>query len=508
MIRTIGGAPSGACLWFLKENTVKRIPRIAFVSTFFPLALACGKNPAPTPIPPTPEPEPEPITVVYNPSDENFPNPERGFYNASEVFNATGRGISDAVMRAARLQGRSLFLLEFHLTNYVATDIDEAYLQTIRANFESLRKGGVKCILRFCYSNSDSAAAKPWDATPEQVHKHIDQLTPLIQEYYDVIMVVQAGFIGSWGEWYYTENFKDGKDGKGKLLIEPCKALVDALLEAVPADRQIELRTPSYKMSLYGFTLADTLSRAEAHQNTPKARLAGHNDCYLTGSNDVGTFRNQNDRKYWAAETQYTIMGGETCKADTNDGLTEYCHCEGTEKYNGALKDLAFFHFTYLNQGYYEGVLKRWRNEGCMEEIKRRLGYRYVLDGAVFSGEPEAGKDFNIELSLHNEGFSPVQNPRDAELVLADTSGKVVGLWSIDSDPRYWMPGQQITIKQTVTLPAGISGNVTLYLNLPDPCETLHDNPLFSIRLANKDAGGNDVWEESTGYNRLYTFSL
>ena len=70
------------------------------------------------------------------------------------------------------------------------------------------------------------------------------------------------------------------------------------------------------------------------------------------------------------------------------------------------------------------------------------------------------------------------------------------------------MPGQQITIKQTVTLPAGISGNVTLYLNLPDPCETLHDNPLFSIRLANKDAGGNDVWEESTGYNRLYTFSL
>ena len=77
-------------------------------------------------------------TVSYVASDENFPNPERGFYNASEVFNATGRGISDAVMRAARLQGRSLFLLEFHLTNYVATDIDEAYLQTIRAFLNAL----------------------------------------------------------------------------------------------------------------------------------------------------------------------------------------------------------------------------------------------------------------------------------------------------------------------------------------------------------------------------------
>ena len=488
MIRSIGGAPSGACLWFLKENTVKRIPRIAFVSMFFPLALACGKNPAPTPIPPTPEPEPEPITVAYNPSDENFPHPERGFYVASEVFNATGRGISDASMRAARLQGRSLFLLEFHLTNYVATDIDEAYLQTIRANFESLRKGGVKCILRFCYSNSDSVSAKPWDATPEQVHKHIDQLTPLIQEYYDVIMVVQAGFIGSWGEWYYTDNFKNNADRK---------ALVDKLLEVVPESRQIELRTPAYKMSLYGYKLADTLTRAEAHQNTPKARLAGHNDCYLSSSNDVGTFRNQNDRNYWAAETQYTIMGGESC-----DPKYQFCGCEN------ALKDLAIQHFTYLNSGYHKDILKRWQNEGCMEEIKRRLGYRYVLDEAVFSGEPKAGKDFDIELSLHNEGFSPVQNPRDAELVLVDASGKVAGIWSIDSDPRYWMPGQQITVKQTVTLPAGISGNVTLYLNLPDPCETLPDNPLFSIRLANKDAGGNDVWEESTGYNRLYTFSL
>lgn len=488
MIRSIGGAPSGACLWFLKENAVKRIPRITLVSALLPLAFACGKNPDPTPNPPTPEPEPEPVTVTYKPSDENFPNPERGFYVAHEVHDANGRGISDASVRSARVQGRTLFLLEFHLTDYVATDIDEAYLQTIRANFESLRKGGVKCILRFCYSNSDAASAKPWDATPELVHKHIDQLTPLIREYYDVIMVVQAGFIGSWGEWYYTDNFKNNADRK---------ALVDKLLEVVPESRQIELRTPAYKMSLYGYSLADTLTRAEAHQNTPKARLAGHNDCYLSSSNDVGTFRNQNDRNYWAAETQYTIMGGESC-----DPTYKFCGCDN------ALKDLAIQHFTYLNSGYHKDILKRWQNEGCMEEIKRRLGYRYVLDEAVFSGEPKAGKDFDIELSLHNEGFSPVQNPRDAELVLADASGKVLKTWALESDPRYWKPEEKVTIKQTVTLPAGVSGNVTLYLNLPDPCENLHDNPLFSIRLANKDANDNDVWEESTGYNRLYSFSL
>ncbi len=433
-------------------------------------------------------------TVSYKPTDENFANPERGFYQAGEVFTADGKGMSATSMKAARLQGRSLYLLQFFLTDFVTTDISEEYLQTIRARFESLRSGGMKCILRFSYSNGDSVNDKPWDATPEIVHRHIEQVKPLIQEYYDVIMVVQAGFIGSWGEWYYTDNFKDAK---GNLILSSCKDLVEALLDAVPADRQIELRTPGYKMSMYGYSLADTLTRAEAHQHTPKARLAGHNDCYLSSANDVGTFNNSNDRKYWAAETMYTIMGGESC------ALTNYCKCVGTDKYNGALKDLAIQHFTYLNLGYHQKVIARWREEGCLEEIKRRLGYRLVLDEGTFTYKAEAGKSFKIEFSLHNEGFSPVQNPRDAELVLADASGKVVGTWPIESDPRFWMPGQKTTVSQTVTLPSGISGSMSLYLNLPDPCETLHDNPMFSIRLANED-----TWNEETGYNLLHTFTL
>ena len=40
-------------------------------------------------------------------------------------------------------------------------------------------------------------------------------------------------------------------------------------------------------------------------------------------------------------------------------------------------------------------------------------------------------------------------------------------------------------------------------MNLPDPCETLHNNPLFSIRLANEN-----TWQENTGYNLLYSFTL
>ena len=427
-------------------------------------------------------------TVSYKASDEIFPNPERGFYTAMEVRSADGRGISQGSFNAARMQARSLYLLEFYLTEFVASDISEEYLQTIRAKFQSLREGGCKCILRFCYSNGFSEADKPWDATPEQALRHIAQVKPLIQEFYDVIMVVQAGFVGSWGEWYYTENFKDNASRK---------KLVEALLDAVPDCRQIELRTPTYKMGMFGFTLADTLTRAEAHQPTLKARLGGHNDCYLSSANDVGTFNGKRDREYWAAESLYTIMGGESCE------LTQYCNCEGTEKYNGALKDLAIQHFTYLNNGYHQQVLKRWRDQGCMDEIKKRLGYRFVLTEGLFTKKAEAGKPFEIQLKLRNDGFAPAMNPRDVELVLTDASGKVVKTWPVNSDPRFWMPAQETTINQTITLPDGISGTLTLHLNLPDPCETLHTNPMFSIRLANQE-----TWDEGTGYNKIYSFTL
>ena len=74
--------------------------------------------------------------------------------------------------------------------------------------------------------------------------------------------------------------------------------------------------------------------------------------------------------------------------------------------------------------------------------------------------------------------------------------------WPLKSDPRYWMPGTTV-VYQTIDIPSGISGTVKLYLNLPDPCATLHNDPRYSIRFANAK-----VWDEDTGYNLLKSFKL
>ena len=70
-------------------------------------------------------------------------------------------------------------------------------------------------------------------------------------------------------------------------------------------------------------------------------------------------------------------------------------------------------------------------------------------------------------------------------------------------DPRYWVAGRTFNIDKVIRIPDDASGRCTLYLNLPDPKPTLHDNPLFSIRLAN-----DDIWDETTGYNKILEFNI
>ena len=108
-----------------------------------------------------------------------------------------------------------------------------------------------------------------------------------------------------------------------------------------------------------------------------------------------------------------------------------------------------------------------------------------------------------VVLKLNNSGFSAPINPRAVELVLVDGNGKKTVYEQNDIDPRYWFAGEKITIDRMISIPADATGECTLYLNLPDPKPTLHDNPLFSIRLANEN-----VWDEATGYNKVLEFTL
>ena len=84
----------------------------------------------------------------------------------------------------------------------------------------------------------------------------------IFEEYKDVIYVVQAGFIGTYGEWFYTSHFgpkkggvdysisdsgKIDNDSEGVSKFKKRAEVLDALLKSVPSPIQIALRTPEYK---------------------------------------------------------------------------------------------------------------------------------------------------------------------------------------------------------------------------------------------------------------------
>lgn len=415
-----------------------------------------------------------------------FPNPERGFYTARD-FRSAATKLSQVEIQASRLQNKTLFYTGYYLTDFMDSDISESYLNMMRSNFQTLRDGGAKCILRFAYKSSESD--KPWDAKPEIVKRHIEQIKPLLQEYGDVILCLQAGFVGVWGEWYYTDNFYFAPYTPEQHNLR--KDVVDALLDAMPTDRQVALRTPMFKRMMYAESYSDTLTLETAFDGSDRARLCGHNDCFGADRSDMGTFEDSDTREFWKKETKYVMMGGETCQPSA------YSVCKQS------LQDMQDYHWTYLNSGYNTKVLNGWKTGGCMEEVERRLGYRLSLSEVYHTPDPAPGKKFRIVLKIRNSGFAAPVNPRAVELVFVDGNGKKTIFEQNDIDPRYWFAGETATIDRIIKIPADASGECTLYLNLPDPKETLHDNPYFSIRLANAK-----VWDESTGYNKIAEISL
>ena len=63
-----------------------------------------------------------------------------------------------------------------------------------------MRAAGFKCILRFAYTKVQQATPPYNDAPLSRVLMHIEQLRPVVQANEDVVLVLQAGFIGTWGE--------------------------------------------------------------------------------------------------------------------------------------------------------------------------------------------------------------------------------------------------------------------------------------------------------------------
>jgi len=426
-------------------------------------------------------------TLYVDDNTTNFPNPERGFFYGAgyEMTDTTTVSpLSDGQFSAD--PAHSLIHMEYNLSGFRHDSLSPVTLHLMAADFAKMRAHGYKCILRYCYTwTDDLIEGKIPDGSPAIWKMHLEQLKPVLHDNADVIACVQAGFLGIWGEWAFTSVKRDS-------LTIARNNLIDQLLEAVPVTRTIQVRTPAYKQTYLGDTAA--LSSEEAFTGTPKARLSHHNDAFLYESTNMGTYQNRKrDMDYLSRECLYLPNGGES---DVYNQPVYDKWATGDK----AKEEMAYLHYSFLNQGYAQLVISNWRNEGVFEELSRNIGYRFQLLKSTIPATAAKGAMLPISLEIRNAGYACLYNERKAYIVLRsqDTTMSFVS----NTDPRRWLPNGAIThIHDTIALPADMpDGTYDICLWMPDIDPKIHLDPRYAIRLAT-----DRVWESETGYNNLRT---
>jgi hypothetical protein len=158
-----------------------------------------------------------------------------------------------------------------------------------------------------------------------------------------------------------------------------------------------------------------------------------------------------------------------------------------------------------LNADYRPEVLASWDTgvppHDCLNAVKRKLGYRFVLVEGTYADETQAGDEFAVSIQLRNDGWAAPFNLRPVELLLRNRATGLTYKATLPDDPRFWLgdDGAVYSLSHTICTPTNMPlGDYELLLNLPDPKPLLRSRPEYAIRLAN-----DEIWEENTGYNKL-----
>jgi hypothetical protein len=459
---------------------------IAFGALLIPVQSAAANERAAAEAPAVPS------TSYSYTADPTTPlvNPERGFYVDSLSLEA----LDPNVITEAQKDGDSLIHGYGDLSAYTGsgggpTVIDQSWLDGFNAAMQQLRENGLKVVLRFSYSPHVPADARtgcpadyqptpgdnvPPDAPLAVVLAQIQQLAPYLAQNDDVISSIEAGFVGEWGEWHCSTN----------QLTEPAneKAIMDAELAAFPADRQIAMRYPTDIFSL------------EPGYADPTSRIGNHQDCYASSVPD--------DKNTWYGDAQQIadekaqigVLGVDHVVGATACGLSARTTCPI------ALTEMPEMHFSYMTGRYNPDALQAYADGGCLGEITNDLGYRLQLDTATLPSELSPGDTGDVSIGITNTGWSALFNSRPVDLrfAAADGSGNSFVV-PLNADPRSWKSGMQVTVAQSVTIPADTApGTYTVSLWLPDESQQLQGDPRYSVRFANAN-----VWDAASGSNLL-----
>ncbi len=476
-----------------------------------------------------------------------LPNPERGFrYEArigedehsTHILPAPSKSIAPHVpppavftddqwilgMQRWKPFGVTVMQVYCYLTEFNDRAISEHKLSLIKRSLQRVRERGYKVILRFAYEKDMSCHN---GADPEIMLKHIKQLTPILNEYSDVIFAMYAGFFGAWGEWH-SDRYTDNHDfvTRGEIVRALCDALADK-------DCPVLMRTPK---ALLGILDSPYFNKERAKYIH---RFGLNNDAFLAEDSVNGEYSPKatgDNRKLYdfvLKSAPYMLIEGELFWSNLiqlprkqvqsdfpNDGLRaairlrnqhytclSLAHCYSD--YEGRVYAIDYWmknkiterdlikHKLPFSPDYFRNQFGELVSRTQFEYIRDHLGYNLQLISATFQQAAHNGEKISVIAKLKNFGFSAPIRKRNVYFCLIDIDGNVHAFKVPNADVRKWQPyepnDRKFTIlTHTIKTVIDISDNFKpgwyqLGIWLPDIHRKIHLDSRYAIRFANRD---------------------
>ena len=312
----------------------------------------------------------------------------------------------------------------------VSQDLTEDALNVLQQTFDNIRSFGGHVIVRICYD--------PWyngrsNVTPahEWVLKHVKQLAPVLSKNTDVIVALEMGMHGAYGEMHSDTS----------ITYDRVAEATNLMLRNTPPELKILTRTGNYSAKVLGFDNwgVDFDINGEKFAEIAKAkgdtmyRVGMFNDGYLGTQYDYGT---------WGADCKTSICREEGVAWLEKYGINTPYGGEALTTANGyqvinTPEFLAYegfrTHTSYLNIQWNNNLIDSWKKTPFTQKdfdydparvdslsgfkyINDHLGYRFVLRESWLSDTVGADGILRAKLRIQNVGFGNLTHKMKASL--------------------------------------------------------------------------------------------
>lgn len=320
----------------------------------------------------------------------------------------------------------------------VSQDLTEDALNVLQQTFDNIRDFGGRVIVRICYD--------PWyngrsNVTPahEWVLKHVKQLAPVLSKNTDVIVALEMGMHGAYGEMHSDTN----------ITYDRVAEATNLMLRTTPPELKILTRTGNYSAKVLGFDNWGVDFHIDGEKFAEIAKAKG-DTMYRVGMFNDGYLGTQYDYGTWGADCKTSICREEGVawlekySINTPYGGEALTTASGYQVINTP-EFLAYegfrTHTSYLNIQWNNNLIDSWKKTPFKQKdfdydparvdslsgfkyVNDHLGYRFVLRESWLSDTVGADGILRAKLRIQNVGFGNLTWKAPVRLaVLEDLEG-------------------------------------------------------------------------------------